>query len=184
MKNIAGAFAVLTAVLCLGCLCNQPAEYSISPAGDGLMQYSSKSHGGFSFKFDSSLSFNNASSSDSSLMTSLNFGDNETGALFVGIMPEFLAQSGWLNETCNKDKLAEDLKNEKDINITRVNSVEDRNYARLKSCIAEVVAVQDGMEVPMTVAFGECNKTIPLYAVSGGKNAVRDMELLLSSFDC
>jgi hypothetical protein len=184
MKAFAGVFALSVLMMCLGCLCNQPAEYSITPAGDGLLQYSSKSHGGFSFKYDSNLSLNNESSYDTSLMTGLNFNGNDSGALFVGIMPDIVAQKGWLKEACDKDKLAAQLKAQSDLNVTKVNSVQERNYTRVKSCIADVVAVDRGMEVPMSVAFGECNNTVPMYAVSGGQSAMQEMELLLSSFNC
>jgi len=184
MKAIAGVFALIMAVLCLGCLCSQPEEFSISPAGNGLMQYSSKSHGGFSFKYDSGLSFNNESSYDMSIMTGLSFEGNDSGALFVGIMPSLVAQNGWLKEACDKDKLAAQLKSQSDLNVTKVNSVQERNYTRVQSCIADVVAVDRGIEMPMSVAFGECNNTVPLYAVGGGNESMRYMEVLLSSFDC
>ncbi|MDD5111949.1 MAG: hypothetical protein PHG85_05345 [Candidatus Altiarchaeota archaeon] len=184
MKLLAGACAVIAAVFCLGCLCAQPEEHFVTGLEDGTMEYRSKAHGGYSFRYSPNLTFNNESSFDTSLSAGLSFGSDESGALYVSVMPDFVAQSGWLEEACDADKLARELKSQKDINITKVDSVAARNFTNVRSCIAKVVAVERGIELPMVVAFGECKARIPLYAVSGGDKAFSDMELVLMSFDC
>jgi len=179
--------AIIVAVLIAGgCLCGQPDNFTVNQASGGLMEYTSSVHGGYSFRFNNTMVLDKQSSYDNTLVTALTFQDEGgKNMLFVGVLPGFISESGgWLQQACDKEKLANELKSQKDLNVTEIKSIIDKNYTNVQSCIADVTAVEQGVEVPLTVSFAECKGKIPIYAVTGGDNAATDMELFLGTFDC
>jgi hypothetical protein len=185
-KTIGLVAAIAAALIAGGCLCGQPDNFTVNQASGGLMEYSSTVHGGYSFMFNQTLTLDKQSSYDNTLVTALSFQDEGgKNMLFVGVLPGFISEGGgWLEQACDKDKLASELKSQKDLNVTEIKSITDRNYTNSQSCIADVTAVQQGAEVPLTVSFAECKGKIPIYAVTGGGNAEADMELFLQTFNC
>ena len=186
MKTTIVLCAIAALLIAGGCLCGQPDNFTVKQASDGLMEYSSTVHGGYSFTFNQTLVLDKQSSYDNTLVTALTFQDaGGKNMLFVGVLPGFISESGgWLKQACDKEKLANELKSQQDLNVTEVKSITDRNYTSIQSCIADVTAVQAGVEVPLTVSFAECKGKLPLYAVTGGDNAAADMELFLGTFSC
>lgn len=184
MKKLYVMFALVVALSAGGCLCGQSDSHYMNQVSEGVMEYRSEVHDGYSFRFNSTLVFNEESSYDNSLITMLIFEDSATGGMiFVGVLPSFMSQ-GWMEEACDRDKLVTQLKSQRDLNVTEVKSIVNKDFKNLKSCIAEVTAVEQGIEVPLAVSFAECKSRLPIYAVSGGPNYLGDMKLLLESFDC
>lgn len=188
MKRIYPVLAVIAVALALGCVGDKPAAYSISNVSEGLSEYSSNAHGGYSFRFNSTFAFDEESSYDSSLMTSLVFAVNssqdEGGVIIVGVIPGFITQDRWLREACDREKLAFNLKSQPNLNVTEVKSITDQEFKNARSCTAEVSSMQGGVEIPLAISFAECKNKTPFYVTAAGQNPLVDVELILESFDC
>jgi hypothetical protein len=188
MKGVFVALAVFALAFSLGCLGDKQSVYSIINASDGLSEYRSSVHGGYSFLFNSTFAFDAESSYDSSLLTSLVFACNSSGydcgVLIVGVVPDLITQGIWLNEACDREKLAVNLKSQRDLNVTEIKSITDRKFKNSMSCIAEVSSMQGGVEIPLAISFAECKNKTPFYVTSAGASPLSDVELILGSFDC
>ncbi|MFH1125512.1 MAG: hypothetical protein V1703_00155 [Candidatus Altiarchaeota archaeon] len=186
MKPVPTFLSLFTVLLAVGCLCGQDSSSKhVTKISEDVMEYKSDVHNGYSFRFNSTLSLNSELSYDDIFTTTLAFQDKTNESmLFVGVIPSVIYQVGWMDEVCNKDKLAEQLQSQKNLNITEVKSVIYRNYTNVISCIADVTSVQSGVEVPLFVAFADCKNRLPVYAVSGGLNSRNDIELFLETFNC
>jgi len=187
MEKIYGLLTV-SAILCAaGCLYSQSGGGfgSITNVSEGVREYKSELHDGYSFRFKAPLAFDENASSDNALITSLIFGEpSNNSVIVVGIMPSFIVRKDWLKEACNKDALSRQLKSQRNLNVTEVKSVTDRNFKNLKSCIAESTVADQDIELPFIVSLAECNGTLPIYVISGGPDAMNEMEFLLDSFEC
>ncbi|MBM3309766.1 MAG: hypothetical protein FJY77_05860, partial [Candidatus Altiarchaeales archaeon] len=173
MKKACIALA-FTAVFALGCLCGQtePAGHSISNISDDVREYRSEAHGGYSFRFKTPLVFDENSSAEDVLMTSLVFIDNlNESVMVVGVIPKLLANTEWMKSACNRETLVQQLRAQEDLNVTDVKSIVNKEFKNVKCCTADATAVEEGVEIPLKISFGECKGELPFYAMAGGLNS-------------